>query len=80
VATDVAGIPEALRAGEEGLLVPEKDPAGIADAVEELIRSEELRHRLGRSARKRVEEHLSWKSTGEKFESVLRSVAEARRP
>jgi glycosyltransferase involved in cell wall biosynthesis len=76
----VAGIPEVLRAGEEGLLVPEKDPAGIADAVEELMRSDELRRRLGRAARKRVEEDLSWKNAGEKFESVLRSVAEARRP
>ena len=80
VATNVAGIPEALRAGEDGLLVPEKDPARIADAVEELMRSEELRTRLGRSARRRVEEDLSWKNAGEKFESVLRSVAEARRP
>ena len=80
VATDVAGIPDALRAGEEGLLVSEKDPAGIADAVEELMRSEELRTRLGRAARRRVEEDLSWKNAGEKFESVLRSVAEARRP
>ncbi len=33
VATNVAGIPEALRAGREGLLVAEKDPAGIADAL-----------------------------------------------
>jgi len=80
VATDVAGIPEALRSGEEGLLVSENDPAGIAGAVEELIRSEELRTRLGRAARKRVESDLSWKIAGEKFESVLRSVAEARRP
>ncbi len=80
VATDVAGIPEALRAGKEGLLVPEKDAASIAGAVEELMRSEELRTRLGRAARKRVEEDLSWKNAGEKFESVLRSVAEARRP
>jgi glycosyltransferase involved in cell wall biosynthesis len=79
VATNVAGIPEALRAGEEGLLVPEKDPGAIATALEELVRSEDLRARLGRAARKRVEEHLSWKHTGERFESVLRTVAQARR-
>lgn len=80
VATNVAGIPEALRGGEEGLLVPEKDAAGIADAVEELMRSDALRRRLGQAARKRVEESSSWKHAGERFESVLRSVAEARRP
>jgi glycosyltransferase involved in cell wall biosynthesis len=80
VATDVAGIPEALRAGRDGLIVAEKDPAGIADAVEQLMQSDELRGRLGRAARTRVEEDLSWKNAGEKFESVLRSVAEARRP
>jgi glycosyltransferase involved in cell wall biosynthesis len=80
VATDIAGIPEALRAGRDGLIVAEKDPAGIADAVEQLMQSDELRGRLGRAARTRVEEDLSWKNAGEKFESVLRSVAEARRP
>jgi glycosyltransferase involved in cell wall biosynthesis len=80
VATNVAGIPEALRAGEDGLLVPEKDPAGIADAVVALMQSDELRGRLGRAARRRVEEDMSWKKAGERFESVLRSVAEARRP
>jgi len=80
VATNVAGIPEALRAGEEGLLVPEKDPGAIAGALEQLLRSEDLRARLGGAARKRVEEHLSWKHAGERFESVLRTVAAARRP
>jgi glycosyltransferase involved in cell wall biosynthesis len=80
VATNVAGIPEALRAGEEGLLVPEKDPQAIASAVLELMRSESLRARLGEAARRRVEEALSWKNAGERFESVLRAVAEARRP
>jgi glycosyltransferase involved in cell wall biosynthesis len=70
---------DVLRSGEDALLVPEKDSKAIADAVEELIRSEELQERLGRSARKRVNEDLSWKSSGERFESVLRSVAEARR-
>jgi glycosyltransferase involved in cell wall biosynthesis len=80
VATNVAGIPEALRAGREGLLVEEKDSAGIAGALQELMESEELRKRLGAAARKRVEQDLSWENAGEKFESLLRSVAEARRP
>ena len=79
VATNVAGIPEALRDGREGLLVAEKDPSAIAAALEELIESQELRERLGVAARQRVEEDLSWQNAGEKFESLLRSVAEARR-
>jgi glycosyltransferase involved in cell wall biosynthesis len=80
VATAVAGIPEAIREGEEGLLVPEKDPRALAAALEELIRSGSLRARLGEAARRRAERELSWKNAGERFESVLRAVAEARRP
>jgi glycosyltransferase involved in cell wall biosynthesis len=80
VASNVAGIPEAVRAGEEGLLVPEKDPGALAAAIGELIRSGSLRARLGEAARRRVERELSWKNAGERFESVLRAVAEARRP
>ena len=78
VASDVAGIPQAIRVGEDGLLVPEKDPGSLAEALRKLASSRSLRKTLGASARKRAEEDFSWDLVGERFESVLRSVSEAR--
>ena len=54
VATDVAGIPEAVEHGETGLLIPPEDPRAIADAVAGLLREPEARSRLARAARERI--------------------------
>ena len=79
VASDVAGIPEAIRDGRDGILVPEKDPEAMAIAIASLAQSKKRRDELGASARQRAVEVFSWNLVGERFESVLRSVAEARR-
>jgi glycosyltransferase involved in cell wall biosynthesis len=51
VATRVAGIPEVVKDGETGLLVPPGDPRALGDALARLVADEELRARLGASAR-----------------------------
>jgi glycosyltransferase involved in cell wall biosynthesis len=51
VSTPVSGIPEVVRDGETGLLVPERDAAAIADAVERLLDDPGLADRLGRAGR-----------------------------
>ena len=48
VATDVSGIPMAIEHGRTGLLVPERDPGALADAVVELLDEPERARRLGR--------------------------------
>jgi glycosyltransferase involved in cell wall biosynthesis len=78
VASDVAGIPHAARAGREALLVPEKNPTAIADAIETLSKSTALAGTLGSAARRRAAEAYSWDLVGERFESVLRTVTQAR--
>lgn len=52
VATAVNGIPEAIRDGENGLLVPSEDPAALAEALRRLGRDPALRRKLGDGARK----------------------------
>jgi colanic acid/amylovoran biosynthesis glycosyltransferase len=56
VSTPVTGIPEAIRDGETGRLVPSDDPAALADALEALLADPALRASYARAARARIEE------------------------
>ena len=55
ISCSVSGIPELVRDGETGLLVPPDDPAALAAAVERLACDDALRLRLGRQGRALVE-------------------------
>lgn len=54
VASDLSGIPELIVDGETGLLVPEKDPQALADALLRLDRDPLLRRTLGKQGRTKV--------------------------
>src|SRR6266542_1565201 len=58
VSTRLAGIPESVVHGETGLLVSPGDATELAQALEQLMRDPELRSRLGRAGRARVEQHF----------------------
>lgn len=58
IATAVTGIPEAVVDGETGLIVPERDPYALADAIERLLGDPALRTRLAVAARAMVEERF----------------------
>jgi spore coat protein SA len=51
VATSVGGIPELVRDGVTGLLVPPSNPDALAMAINRLLRDPALRHALGAAAR-----------------------------
>ena len=59
VATGVGGTPEAVVDGETGLLVPPRDPDGLAQAIARLLRDPELWRTMGQAGRRRVEQHFS---------------------
>ena len=59
VATNIAGIPEAVRNGVEGFLVPAGDVDAMADALGRLARSRELRLEMGARARIRARKDFS---------------------
>jgi glycosyltransferase involved in cell wall biosynthesis len=59
VGTAIAGVPEQVADGETGFVVPPADPAALADALERLVRSAELRASMGRAGRERVERLFS---------------------
>ena len=55
VSTPVSGIPELINSEGEGLLVPPRSPAKLADALDRLLSSPELRERLALAARAKIE-------------------------
>lgn len=55
VGSRVGGIPEMIVDGETGYLVPPRDPARLADALEVLVYDSSLRDRFGRAGRRRAE-------------------------
>ncbi len=55
ITTDVVGCREAVEHGHTGLLVPVKDSVALADAMKKMIKHPELRLRMGREGRRKVE-------------------------
>ncbi len=53
VVSDAGGLPEAVRGGIDGLVVPRNDPRALARAVEKLQGSPELVQQFGRSSAER---------------------------
>ncbi|MEO8499264.1 MAG: glycosyltransferase family 4 protein [Vicinamibacteria bacterium] len=60
VASRVAGIPDVVTDGVEGVLVPPKDPRMLRDAITLLAADPARRARLGEAAARRVQRDLTW--------------------
>ena len=58
VATDVTGIPEVIRHGQTGLVVQQRSPAELADAIGQLLAEPATRRRLAGAARALVEQEF----------------------
>lgn len=58
VTTDVPGCREVVSNGANGFVVPPRNPAALADALEKLIRDPVLRQRMGACGRARAEERF----------------------
>jgi len=60
VASNVGGIPDVVVDGESGILVPEKDPAALADAFKRLEADPTLIQKLLAGARNRIDKCFTW--------------------
>ena len=75
VATRVAGIPDVVRDGADGLLVPPGDPLALALALARLLTDVALRVQLGSEARRSAERRLSWPAAARAFEEAYVQAA-----
>ena len=56
IATRVGAVPEIITDGENGLIVPRRDPAKLAEALRVLLSDAERRAKIGTSGRERIRE------------------------
>jgi len=75
IATRVGGIPEVVVENETGLLVQPRDIEGLVGAMRRLTSDVDLRRRLGRAGRKRVEERYSLPTVCAHMKELYRHVA-----
>ncbi len=59
IGTQVGGVPELIKQGETGLLVPLKQPRALADAILALAADKELRESMGQKARQLMQQKFS---------------------
>jgi phosphatidylinositol alpha-1,6-mannosyltransferase len=76
VAGDSGGAPEAVLDGVTGLVVDDpSDPGAVAEAIRTLLADPPLRRRMGRAARKRVQESFDTDVLASRLAEALAGVA-----
>jgi glycosyltransferase involved in cell wall biosynthesis len=74
VAADAGGVPDIVVNGTTGLLVPPKDAYALADGLQKLIESPDLRKEMGDQGRKRVEMNYDFNQFIERLLENYRSI------
>ncbi|MFH1783743.1 MAG: glycosyltransferase family 4 protein [bacterium] len=74
VATNVGGIPEVVRDGLTGILVPARDPKAMAEAIIKLLKDKSLREKMSEAARKWVGYRFNIESMVEKISDLYQEL------
>jgi len=78
VATEIAGIPEAVKEGVTGFLVPPRNPQSIAEKTAVILGNQDLRAKLGKNARQKIEEEFSWEKVIPRIIDVFKEVTSSK--
>jgi glycosyltransferase involved in cell wall biosynthesis len=70
IATDVGGIPDYIKHGENGFLIPDNKPETISQTIADALGSDEL-DRMSSQAREYVEANFSYEGTVEQYGRLL---------
>jgi len=76
ISTRVSGIPELIQDDEDGMLVEQRDPAALADAIERLLESSALRERLATRARVRIETEFDSRKEAGRLHQLMREAVD----
>lgn len=76
VASRVGGIPDFVRHGDNGLLVPPGDPDRLADGVSELLLDPERAEAMGARGHERVRKRHDWDPLASRTRAVLQETVQ----
>jgi colanic acid/amylovoran biosynthesis glycosyltransferase len=76
ISSIIGGTPDMITDGVDGILIPQQDESALAEAIQRLDGSEELRTRLGAAARRRALEMFDYRSRARQFLEVILSSTE----
>jgi glycosyltransferase involved in cell wall biosynthesis len=77
IGSSSGAIPDVI--GDAGLVVPERDPATLANAIDRLLSDRELRQALVERGRQRVRERFAWPVIAEQTVQLFRCAVAHRR-
>jgi phosphatidylinositol alpha-1,6-mannosyltransferase len=69
------GIPDAIRDGETGLLVPPSDPEALTEAILQVLTQPDVAATLGRRGRHFAAHEASWAHVADRMDTLLRREA-----
>ena len=73
VAGDSGGVRSAVRDGETGWVVGPTDIPAMVQHISSLLRSGEMRDKMGRAGRRAVESHYNWDRVGRETREFVNS-------
>lgn len=74
IATRGGALPEVVKEGETGILVPPQNPSALAKAIKLLLEDESLRRKMSSEGRKRVQRCFSWEQAAKQVVNVYEEV------
>jgi glycosyltransferase involved in cell wall biosynthesis len=79
IATTIGGIPDMVRPGETGLLMPVNDAAALGQSLQMLLDDPTLCRRFGKNGRRRVEQHFSCATTVPRILNTIKAQVDLSR-
>ena len=74
IGSDVGGIPDIIKHNKTGLLVKQKSPRQLSNAIIRLLSDKSLRKRLAANGQKKVRSSYSWALIGKRFNELVTSI------
>jgi glycosyltransferase involved in cell wall biosynthesis len=79
IATAVTSVPELVKNGVTGILVPWNDAGALAEAIITLLDNPEMAKSMGQAGRERVEQMFTWDKAAKQMENLIIQTLKSKR-